>query len=47
MLATVSDYMTIGREYTSFISLCAFSLALEECGCDHLDKFEIKDPRSY
>ena len=24
-LATVSDYMTIGREYTSFISLRAFT----------------------
>jgi hypothetical protein len=24
-LATVSDYMTIGREYSSFISLCPFT----------------------
>ena len=46
-LDTVSDYMTIGREYASFISLCAFTQALEECGCDHLEKFEIKDPQTY
>ena len=31
-MATVSDYMTIGREYTSFISLRTFTQALEECG---------------
>ena len=46
-LATVSDYMAVGREYASFISLCAFNQVLEECGCDHLDKVEIKDPQSY
>ena len=46
-LATMSDYMTIRREYTSFISLCAFAQTLEECGCDHLEKFEIKDPQTY
>ena len=43
-LAIVSDHMTIGWEYVSFVSLCFFAQALEECGCDHLDKFEIKDP---
>ena len=31
-LATMSDYMTIRREYTSFISLRTFTQALEECG---------------
>jgi len=36
-LATVSDYMTIGREYASVVSLCAFAQALKECECDHLD----------
>ena len=46
-LATVSDYMTIGWEYASFISLHDFAQALEECGCDHLEKFEIKDPQLY
>jgi len=46
-LATVSDYMTIGREYASFVLLHAFAQALEECGCDHLEKFEIKDPQTY
>jgi hypothetical protein len=46
-LTTVSDYMTIGQGYASFVSLRAFAQALEECGCDHLDKFEIKDPQSY
>ena len=46
-LATVSDYMTVGQEYASFVSLCAFAQALEECGCDHLEKFEIKDPKTY
>jgi hypothetical protein len=46
-LATVNDYMTIGQEYASFISLRAFVQALEECGCDHLEKFEIKDLQSY
>ena len=39
--------MSIGQEYASFISLRAFTQALEECGCDHLKKFEIKDPQSY
>ena len=28
-LATVSDYMTIGQEYASFVSLHAFAQALE------------------
>ena len=46
-LATVSDYMTVGREYASFVSLRAFAQALEECGCDHLNQFEIKDPQLY
>ena len=46
-LATVSDYMTVGQEYASFVSLRAFAQDLEECGCDHLDKFEIKDPQTY
>ena len=46
-LATMSDYMTIRREYASFVSLHAFAQALEKCRCDHLDKFEIKDPQSY
>ena len=35
-LATVSEYMTIGRDYASFVSIRAFAQALEECGCDHL-----------
>jgi hypothetical protein len=43
-LATMNDYMTTGREYASFVSLRAFARALEECRCDHLEKFEIKDP---
>ena len=43
----MSDYMTIRREYTSFISLRAFAQTLEECGCDHLEKFKIKDPKTY
>ena len=43
-LATVSDYMTIGWEYASVVLLHAFAQALEECRCDHLEKFEIKDP---
>jgi hypothetical protein len=43
-LATMSDYMTISQEYASFVSLRALAQALEECGCDHLEKFEIKDP---
>ena len=46
-LATMSDYMTIRREYTSFISLRAFAQTLEECGCDHLEKFKIKDTQTY
>ena len=46
-LDTVSDYMTTGLEYASFISLHAFAQALEECGCDHVDKFKIKDPQTY
>ena len=36
-LATMTDYMTVRREYASIVSLCAFAQALEECGCDHLD----------
>ena len=35
-LATVSEYMTIGRDYASFVSIRSFAQALEECGCDHL-----------
>jgi hypothetical protein len=46
-LATVNDYMTIRQEYASFVSLRAFTQALEECRCDHLEKLEIKDPQSY
>ena len=46
-LATMIDYMTIGQEYASFVLLRAFAQALEECGCDHLNKFEIKDPQTY
>jgi hypothetical protein len=46
-MATVNDYMTIGQEYASFVSLRTFAQALEECGCAHLEKFEIKDPQSY
>ena len=46
-LATMSNYMTTGREYASFVSLHAFTQTLEECGCDHLEKFEIKDPQTY
>ena len=46
-LSTMSDYMTTGREYASFISLYAIAQALEECGCDHLDKLEIKDLQTY
>jgi hypothetical protein len=38
-LATVSDYMTVGWEYASFVSLRAFAQALGECGCE-----QIKDP---
>ena len=46
-LATVSNYMTVGREFASFVSLHAFAQALEECSCDHLEKFKIKDPQTY
>ena len=46
-LAIVSDYMTFGWEYASLVLLRAFAQALEECGCDHLNKFEIKDPQTY
>ena len=45
-LAIVNVNMTVGQEYASFILLCAFAQALEECGCDHLKKFEIKYPQS-
>lgn len=45
-LATVSEYMTIGQEYASFESIHAFAQALEECGCDHLEKFEVKEPQT-
>jgi hypothetical protein len=30
-LATVSDYMTVGWEYASFVSLHSFTQALGEC----------------
>ena len=43
-LATVNDCMIVGREYASFESIRSFAQALEECGCDHLEKFEVKDP---
>ena len=43
-LATLGKYMVVGREYASFISLRAFTQALEECGCDHLQRAKIKDP---
>jgi chromosome segregation ATPase len=46
-LATISHYMTVGREYASFESICAFAQALEEVGCDHLEKFKIKDLQTY
>ena len=46
-LAVMNDHMTVGQEYASFVSLCAFAQALEECGCDHLEKFEMKDPHHY
>lgn len=46
-LATVSDYMTIRWEYASFESIRTFAQVLEECGCDHLEKFEVKDPQTY
>lgn len=46
-LATVSDYKTIGPEYASFVSHRTFAQALEECRCDHLDKYEVKVPQSY
>jgi hypothetical protein len=39
--------MTVGREYASFVSLRAFAQALEECGRDHLEKLEMKDPQHY
>ena len=42
----MSDYMTVGWEYASFVLLHTFAQALEECGCDHLDKVEIKDLQS-
>jgi len=46
-LATVCKYMMIGRDYASFVSIHAFAQAREECGCNHLEKFEINDPQSY
>lgn len=46
-LATINHYMTVGREYASFESIRAFAQALEEVGCDHLKKFEVKDPQTY
>jgi hypothetical protein len=46
-LATLNEHMNVGREYASMISLRAFAQALTECGCDHVDKVEIKDPLSY
>lgn len=46
-LATVNDYMTVGREYASFEFIRSFAQVLEECGCDHLEKFEVNDPQAY
>jgi hypothetical protein len=46
-LATVSDYMTTGCKYALFESIRAFAQALEKCGCDHLEKFEIDDLQTY
>jgi hypothetical protein len=46
-LGTMNDNITIGWECASFVLLHAFAQALEECGCDHLEKFEIKDLQSY
>jgi hypothetical protein len=43
-LAIMSNYMTIGQEYASFVSLHAFAQALEECGCDHLKKIQDQGP---
>jgi hypothetical protein len=43
VLATVSKYMTIRQDYASFESIRTFAQALEECRCDHLEKFEVKD----
>lgn len=45
-LSSLGEYMAIGREYASFISLHAFAQALEECGCNHLEKAKIMDPQS-
>jgi len=39
-IATMNDNKTIGREYASFVLLRAFAQALEECGCDHLEKIQ-------
>ena len=46
-LASLGEYMSVGWEYASFISLRAFTQALEESGCDHLEKVKIKDHQSY
>ena len=46
-LATLREYMTIGRDYASFVSIHAFAQALEECRCDHFEKFKINDLQSY
>lgn len=45
-LATLSDHMAVGREYASMISLRTFATDLTECGCDHIDKVQIKEPLS-
>jgi hypothetical protein len=39
--------MTVGREYASLESVRAFTQVLEEVGCDHLEKFEVKDAERY
>jgi hypothetical protein len=46
-LATINHYMTVGREYASLESVRAFTQVLEEVGCDHLEKFEVKDAERY
>lgn len=43
-LATLSDYMAVGREYASMILLHAFAQALAKSGCDHINKVKIEDP---
>lgn len=46
-LAALGDHMMVGQEYVSMILLRAFATSLAECGCDHIDKVEIKGPLPY